>query len=132
VVAYKAGAAWWLSEAVEKVAAQEQKDRLLEDPWNAVVLEHVAGKDEACVPQILADMLIETGRRDRMMSNRVTSILMQNGWVKHGRFTAGVHKGQSRFVQRAGLAARKAVEAVEQSLPLDDASPEADLSKDVF
>lgn len=137
VVSFRAGATWWLSAAVEKIAQQEQKERLLEDPWNSIVLEHVAGKAEACVPQILADMLIETGRRDRLMGNRVTSILMQNGWVKQGRFTGGTYKGQNRFVPRADLAAQKAVEqaaevAVEESLPLDDVSPEADLSKDVF
>lgn len=136
VVALRNGATWWLSAAVEKIAQAEQKDRLLEDPWNSVVLEHVAGKDEACVPQILADMLIETGRRDRMMGNRVTSILMQNGWVKQGRFTAGAHKGQNRFVLRADLVAKKAAEeaaaAAQPGLPLGEIGPEDDLGKDVF
>jgi hypothetical protein len=45
-------------------------------------------------------MLIEVGRRDRMMSNRVVSILLQNGWARDGQFTAQPNKGQAKFVKK--------------------------------
>ena len=58
------------------------------------------GKAETCVSQILSDMLIEVSRRDRMMSNRVVSILLQNGWSRDGQFTAQPNKGQAKFVKK--------------------------------
>lgn len=96
---YEAGEQWWLSAAVERIAQVEQADRLIEDPWTSDVLDKVAGKTEVCVTQVLTDMSIDLGRRDRMMSNRVVSILMQNGWMRQGRFTHDPHRGQNRFVR---------------------------------
>lgn len=130
VVTYRAGATWWLSEAVEKIAQQEQKDRLLEDPWQSAVLEKVAGKTEVCVPEILADLLIETGRRDRAMSNRVVSILMQNGWIRAGKFTTGAWAKQSRYVPRETL--KQAPEPV-AVLPFEDETGfNLNMEQDVF
>jgi predicted P-loop ATPase len=99
VVRYKAGEQWWLSAEGERIAQAEQADRLIEDPWTSDVLDKVAGKSEVTVTQVLADMTIDTGRRDRLMSNRIVSILMQNGWVRHGRMTRDPYKGQNRFVR---------------------------------
>lgn len=133
VVAYRGGATWWLSEAVERVAQAEQKDRLLEDPWQADVMEKVAGETETCVPRIMAEMGIETGRRDRASSNRIVSILMQNGWVRDGKFTSGSWKGQSKYVPRKQVAAVEQVAAVagQQKTPAV-LEPELDMEKDVF
>lgn len=127
VVAYRGGATWWLSEAVERIAQAEQKDRLLEDPWQSAVLEKIAGKAETCVPEILADMLIETGRRDRAMSNRIVSILMQNGWVRAGKFATGSWAGQSKYVPR-----KQMVQAAAQEKTPAELEPEFDMGKDVF
>ena len=130
VVAYKAGAAWWLSEAVEKVAAQEQKDRLLEDPWQANVLEIIAKETEICVPKIMAEMAIETARRDRASSNRVVSILMQNGWIRSGKFTTGSWAGQSRYVPRKGM--EQAAKAAEVAPVAEEDLLDLRMEKDVF
>jgi hypothetical protein len=57
-----------------------------------------------------------------MMSNRIVSILMQNGWVRHGRMTHDPYKGQNRFV-RADQLVLKQPEKVDQVMPaqsLDD------------
>jgi hypothetical protein len=64
------------------------------------VLSKVLGKQETCVSQIMSDMLIEVSRRDRMMSNRVVSILLQNGWNRDGKFHTAANKGQARFVKK--------------------------------
>jgi hypothetical protein len=45
-------------------------------------------------------MLIEVGWRDRLMSNRVVSILLQNGWVRDGQFNTAANRGQARFVKK--------------------------------
>jgi predicted P-loop ATPase len=133
VVAYRAGATWWLSEAVERVAQAEQKDRLLEDPWQADVLEKVAGETETCVPKIMAEMMIETGRRDRASSNRIVSILMQNGWIRDGRFTGGSWKGQHRYVPRRQAAQAAGVEQVAPDAQLAlEHELHLDMEKDVF
>ena len=99
VLRYEAGEQWWLSAEVERIAQAEQADRLIEDPWTSDVLDKVTGKSEVSVTQVLHDMSIDTGRRDRLMSNRIVSILMQNGWVRHGRMTYEPYKGQNRFVR---------------------------------
>lgn len=120
VAAYRSGATWWLSAAVEKIAQAEQKDRLLEDPWQSIVMEKVAGKNEVCVPEILADMSIETGRRDRAMSNRIVSILMQSGWTRAGKFTTGTWARQSRYVPLTGAGSAAVAPApMVSELPFD-------------
>jgi predicted P-loop ATPase len=96
---YRQGEQWWLTRAAETIAAQETKARLIDDPWTSEVLSKVLGKQETCVSQILSDMLIEVSRRDRLMSNRVVSILLQNGWARDGQFTAQPNKGQAKFVK---------------------------------
>ena len=97
---YRKGEKWWLTRAAETIAAAETKARLIDDPWTSEVLSKVMGKSETCVSAILSDMLIEVGRRDRLMSNRVVSILLQNGWARDGQFTAQPHKGQAKFVKK--------------------------------
>ena len=97
---YRQGEQWWLTRSAETIAAQETKARLIDDPWTSEVLSKVLGKQETCVSQIMSDMLIEVSRRDRMMSNRVVSILLQNGWSRDGQFTAQPNKGQAKFVKR--------------------------------
>ena len=97
---YRQGEQWWLTRAAETIAAQETKARLIDDPWTSEVLSKVLGKTETCVSQILSDMLIEVSRRDRMMSNRVVSILLQNGWSRDGKFHTVANKGQARFVKK--------------------------------
>lgn len=133
VALYRAGETWWLSAAVERIAAQEQGDRMLEDPWTSNVLAIVEDKTEVCVPQILTDMLIEVGRKDRMMSNRVQSILMQNGWFRSGRMTSGTYNGQNRFIKKRDAKQQaEQQQAAEVKAAEDVASGLGDMDKDVF
>lgn len=97
---YRKGEKWWLTRAAETIAAAETKARLIDDPWTSEVLSKVMGKSETCVSAILSDMLIEVGRRDRLMSNRVVSILLQNGWARDGQFNTAANRGQARFVKK--------------------------------
>ena len=97
---YRQGEQWWLTRAAEAIAATETKARLIDDPWTSEVLSKVLGKQETCVSQILSDMLIEVSRRDRLMSNRVVSILLQNGWAREGKFYTTANKGQARFTKK--------------------------------
>jgi predicted P-loop ATPase len=133
VALYRAGETWWLSAAVERIAAQEQGDRMLEDPWTSNVLAIVEDKTEVCVSQVLGDMMIEVGRKDRMMSNRVQSILMQNGWMRSGRMTSGTYKAQNRFVmKRDAQQQAEQLQAAEVKAAADVASGLGDMEKDVF
>jgi predicted P-loop ATPase len=133
VALYRAGETWWLSAAVERIAAQEQGDRMLEDPWTSNVLNCVEGKDEVCVSQVLGDMMIEVGRKDRMMSNRVQSILMQNGWFRSGRMTSGTYKAQNRFIRKRDAEQQaKQQQAAEVKAAAGVASGLGDMEADVF
>lgn len=133
VALYRAGETWWLSAAVERIAAQEQSDRMLEDPWTSNVLAIVEDKTEVCVPQILTEMLIEVGRKDRMMSNRVQSILMQNGWFRSGRLTSGTYNGQNRFIRKQDAKQQaEQLQAAEAKAAVDVASGLGDMGQDVF
>lgn len=113
---YQAGEQWWLSAAVEAVAQVEQADRLIEDPWTSDVLDKLTGKTEACVKEVLSDMAVDLSRRDRLMSNRIVSILMQNGWVRQGRFSTGPNKAQNRFVKVGQLDLKQPV-GVDKVMP---------------
>ena len=133
VALYRAGETWWLSAAVERIAAQEQSDRMLEDPWTSNVLNCVDGKTEVCVSQVLGDMMIEVGRKDRMMSNRVQSILMQNGWFRSGRLTSGTYNGQNRFIRKQDAKQQaELLQAAEVKAAEDVAMGLGDMEKDVF
>jgi predicted P-loop ATPase len=133
VALYRAGETWWLSAAVERIAAQEQGDRMLEDPWTSNVLAIVEDKIEVCVSQVLGDMMIEVGRKDRMMSNRVQSILMQNGWFRSGRLTSGTYNGQNRFIRKQDAKQQaERVQAAEVKAAAGVASGLGDMESDVF
>jgi hypothetical protein len=97
------------------------------------VLEIVEDKTEVCIPQILTDMLIEVGRKDRMMSNRVQSILMQNGWFRSGRMTSGTYKAQNRFIRKRDAEQQaKQQQAAEVKAAADVAMGLGDMEADVF
>jgi hypothetical protein len=118
---------------VERIAALEQGDRMLEDPWTSNVLNCVEGKTEVCVSQVLGDMMIEVGRKDRMMSNRVQSILMQNGWFRSGRLTSGTYNGQNRFIRKQDAKQQaEQQQATEVKAAADVAGGLGNMEADVF
>lgn len=84
VVAYRAGQPWWPSATWEqRHAAPEQEKRAVTDPWEEHVREHVAGKTEAKVREILEDKLgILPAHLTSREGNRVGAILHKLGWTR--------------------------------------------------
>jgi predicted P-loop ATPase len=100
VHAYRAGETWWLDEETEKVAAEEQAERRVADPWEARVLELAERKvvqvyDKArcrlvevpAPPVTVSGLLIALGvpieEQSQRDANRVSPILKANGWERY-------------------------------------------------
>lgn len=76
---WRAGASWW---EVPR-AAEAQADRQAEDVWTSTVLEHIIGKTDVALSDVLRDALkIRDADMNRGHELRVGRILKLNGWVK--------------------------------------------------
>ena len=101
VVRYRAGISWWLDDAeVIEQAVEEQRGRLIEDPWASDVLRHAeaesaipisAPRGSVAIPEILARMGIDITRRDQVAMNRVARCLRAAGW---DRFRCGARSAR--------------------------------------
>jgi len=82
VVAYRAGEKWYLSEELERAAAEEQSLRVESDPWHEVVAEWCESEGDSLIKS--SDILIECLHKKldeltRQDDRRVGSILRKLG-----------------------------------------------------
>ena len=100
VTAFKAGEVWWLTGEAERIAKQQQEERVSQDAWEGTILQYLEARMEVSLTEIAVNALgIETGRVDRASSNRITAILAINGWRRSGQFTSGENKGRAKYIK---------------------------------
>ena len=85
VVAFKAGEAWWPSEALAVLASSEQEQRYQVDEWETIVSAYVTGRDETTLKDVAKDALdIPAAKLDRVVQLRITAALTRLGWTSTG------------------------------------------------
>jgi hypothetical protein len=57
VVRYQAGERWWLDQATEQLAAEQQSERYQSDEWQSLIGAYIADRGRVAVSQILRDVL---------------------------------------------------------------------------
>lgn len=78
---FRAGASWWETPATPTLAAQ--RDRQSEDIWTSLVLEHLIGKTEIHLPDVLRDACkVREAEMSHTHKLRLGSILRLAGWSK--------------------------------------------------
>ena len=82
LVAYRSGERWHLSRQMEHQAQVVQRQRLIEEPWNATVLKHITGKTSVSANEILLDMSIKISDINSGHQRRVAKCLRLHGWVQ--------------------------------------------------
>jgi predicted P-loop ATPase len=78
------GGAWWFTDPVlMEEARREQEARSVVDPWERLVLDHVATRRETTCEQILMEGLsVNKGDLKTADQMRIANILKQAGWRK--------------------------------------------------
>ena len=80
---YRNGVKWWLTEEDSKKAKEEQDKRYAEDAWMESIANHVEGKDETSVDDILTRAIDKPiSQRTQLDMNRVASCLRLLGYSK--------------------------------------------------
>jgi predicted P-loop ATPase len=83
VLAFHAGTKWWLDRDMEQAAREHQEERLITDPWEWRICDHVVGKVEVSVAEILdACIKIPAERQTQRDENRVARILRAMKWER--------------------------------------------------
>ncbi len=78
---FRAGASWWETPTDHTLAAQ--RDRQSEDIWTSLVLEHLIGKSEVHLPDVLSEACkVRPADMTHNHKVRVGSILRLAGWAK--------------------------------------------------
>lgn len=78
---FLAGASWWETPRLATLAAQ--RDRQNEDIWTSLVLEHVIGKSEVHLPDVLRDACkVREAEMNHTHKLRIGNILRLAGWKK--------------------------------------------------
>ncbi len=88
VAAWRNKEKWWLSEEVEKIAAEQQDGRLERDPWFDKVAGFVNSRlpDEWITTASVLDLIdVKEDRRDRSHEMRVGAMLRQLGCKRKKR-----------------------------------------------
>jgi len=86
------GEAIWLHEQEARTqATQEQSDRMSEDVWADLVRDHLSGRTEARIPDILTTTIgIPRERQGKREEMRVANILNSMGWRRHVERVPGI------------------------------------------
>jgi putative DNA primase/helicase len=102
VVRYQAGERWYMTEAQETLAREEQAIRLEPDDWEEPVLAYAAGKDRVTTKEIMVEQFHWDNPALWTQANtkRVGAILRQAGWTskpyrdEHGTLVKGYENRQ--------------------------------------
>jgi putative DNA primase/helicase len=81
---YLTGASWWETPAAATLTAQ--RDRQSEDIWTRLVMEHLIGKSEVYLQDVLRDACkVREAEMNHAHKLRIGSILRLAGWTKSNR-----------------------------------------------
>jgi predicted P-loop ATPase len=91
VLAYRAGAEWWITDKqVQADAAQQQSARYTGDVWDSAIRRFIASRNEVTIEEILRECLhLEMGRWGQAEQNRVARSLKSMGWERKQKRTGG-------------------------------------------
>jgi predicted P-loop ATPase len=80
---YLSDEAWWLTEAaLVEAAEEEQADRFAQDPWQALISDHLVGRAQIAVEALLASLGVECSKQTPTDGVRVGRILAKLGWAR--------------------------------------------------
>lgn len=100
VAAFRKGEKWWLSAKLEKIAAQEQDERLERDPWFndiAAYVERRTGGTWFTTGEVLEHLEMPVARRERNHEMRVAAVLRQLGCDRKKRWDPTINKSKWAF-----------------------------------
>lgn len=90
---YRRNRRWHLTDLkLVEMAKNEQAMRYETDVWEEAIVEHLVGKPEVTVKDIMqAALSMNTENMSRSAQNRVTSVLTKLGWKRGKRSSNGRH-----------------------------------------
>ena len=94
---YRDGVEWWLGDSVEAIAKVEQANRLSIDEWTGPVTEYCANETHVSTIDVAKHLGLEVKDINRMVSNRIISILTTIGFERMGVFSNGERRGRAKF-----------------------------------
>jgi predicted P-loop ATPase len=96
---YNAGEHWWLdTPELVAAAAEEQRARYQEDPWQALIAVRIQDKSEVSTTEILTDLFhIPPQDIDRGAEMRVGKCLHALGWQRK-QIGSGPMRGKWRYI----------------------------------
>ena len=82
---YREGNKWWSDDPTFiREAERQQEARYERDPWDDLIREYLASKNDTAVPEILADCIRkDKGLWSPLDERRVARCLVSQGWEKH-------------------------------------------------
>lgn len=81
---YTQGEQWWLTDTEEYLQAIDNKNYLASDPWEQIILGHIANESSVTTTDILLNCVkMDASRMDAASQRRVAAILKVNGWISH-------------------------------------------------
>lgn len=84
VDAYRAGEAWYLTDAeLTRQAEAEQTLRLEEDPWTPILAAYAAGRQQTTTRALMDLLDVPEDRRTGGHAKRVGGIMRRLGWARH-------------------------------------------------
>jgi predicted P-loop ATPase len=95
VVAYKAGAPWWITDnQVLADAERQQEARYTDDPWDGLIANFIETRTEVTVTAILEGALhhLDKGRWTQADQNRIARCLLSRKWERRQRRVNGERK----------------------------------------
>ncbi|TGQ51623.1 hypothetical protein EN836_22990 [Mesorhizobium sp. M1C.F.Ca.ET.193.01.1.1] len=78
VAAWRAGEQWWLAQDIEAIAADQQEDRVVTDPWHDKIADFINSRLNGVwftTADVLTYLDIDPARRDRAHEMRVGAVL---------------------------------------------------------
>lgn len=79
---YKAGEQWWLDEETEKLAKEEQAQRLFLDPWHELIEDIVRAQHTISADEIMGQLNIEKAKRDNAAAQRIGRVMSVLKWER--------------------------------------------------
>jgi predicted P-loop ATPase len=89
-VRYDQGKHWWLdTKELNDDAAEQQADRLIQDPWSETIRKYVSTREYVSIDEALRHLEIPLRDRKQTDANRVAGCLKALGWKRRSTRVGG-------------------------------------------
>ena len=97
--AYDAKEDYWLESKVAKIAKDQAKQRLEQDPWMEIIGQKMAAVTEASIRDAFNACFpdIDEHNISNSMNRRMRKSLLLAGWLRDGKFNSGDRRNQVKF-----------------------------------